>query len=196
MLLNVRLMGFYFFFMRHNSSLVCMVGVTYVYIDTIFACHGYIFLILFIYFTSDSKLKKTDDKIELIAIGTKSKTIQVTPNHTSASISGGYILCSQSSRNLDFVLEETLCMDIQIRYLRRILFCVSCADKAKFPPILSTDAANKLATLTRLDYCSSHLTGLPDNILNKLQRMENHAARIVLCNHRHVSAASLLRTLH
>ena len=37
-LLNVRLMGFFFFgnFWRHNSSLVCMAWITYVYIDTIF----------------------------------------------------------------------------------------------------------------------------------------------------------------
>ena len=38
----------YLFFMRHNSSLVCMAGITYVYIDTIFACYGYVFL-LFLY---------------------------------------------------------------------------------------------------------------------------------------------------
>ena len=29
------------FLMRHNPSLVCMVGITYVYIDTIFAFYGY-----------------------------------------------------------------------------------------------------------------------------------------------------------
>ena len=67
------------------------------------------------------------------------------------------------------------------------------------PPFLSTDAANKLAVsfvLTRLDDCNSLLTGLPDNKLNKLQRTQNHAARIVLCKPRHVSATSLLRTHH
>ena len=30
--------------MRHNLSLVCMVGITYVYINTIFAFYGYFFL--------------------------------------------------------------------------------------------------------------------------------------------------------
>ena len=28
--------------MRHNSSLVCMVGITYVHVDAIFALYGYI----------------------------------------------------------------------------------------------------------------------------------------------------------
>ena len=29
--------------MRHDSSFVCMVGITFVYIDAIFAFYGYIF---------------------------------------------------------------------------------------------------------------------------------------------------------
>ena len=40
MLLNVRLMAF---FMRHNSSLVCMVRITCVCIETIFMFYGYFF---------------------------------------------------------------------------------------------------------------------------------------------------------
>ena len=35
--------------MRHNSSLVCMVGISYVYIVTIFAFHGYIPFSFFLY---------------------------------------------------------------------------------------------------------------------------------------------------
>ena len=67
------------------------------------------------------------------------------------------------------------------------------------PPLSLSDAANKLAVsfvLTRLDYCNSLLAGLPDNKLSKLQRIKTQVARIVLCKPRHVSATSLLRTLH
>ena len=34
-------------FLRHNSSLVCMVRITYVYIDLVFRFHGYFFLFFF-----------------------------------------------------------------------------------------------------------------------------------------------------
>ena len=146
----------------------------------------------------DSMLKMNHDKTELIAIGTKPKISQVTLNLTPVSISGHNIPFSQSVRNLGVFIDETLSMDVHIKHLCRILFC-QLRRLGKIHPFLSTDAANKLAVsfvLTRLDYCNSLLAGLPDNKLNKLQRIQNHAARIVPRKPRHVSATSLLRTLH
>ena len=89
-------------------------------------------------------------------------------------------------------------MDVHIKHLCRILFC-QLRRLGIIRPFLSTDAASKLAVsfvVTRLDYCNSLLAGLPDNKLNKLQRIQNHAALIVLRKRRLVSATSLLRTLH
>ena len=52
MLLNVRLIWLFVClfvcFWRHNSSLVCMVRITYVYIDTVFGFYGYIFILFFL----------------------------------------------------------------------------------------------------------------------------------------------------
>ena len=147
---------------------------------------------------SDSMLKMNHDKTELIATGTKPKISQVTLSLTPVSISGHNIPSSQSVRNLGVFIDETLSMDVHIKHLCCILFC-QLRRLGKIRPFLSTDAANKLDVsfvLTRLDYCSSLLAGLPDNKLNKLQRIQNHAARIVLRKPRHVSATSLLRTLH
>ena len=105
---------------------------------------------------------------------------------------------SQSVRHLGVLIDETLSMDMHIKHLCRIHFC-QLRRLGKNHPFLSTDAANKLAVsfvLTRLDYYSSLLACLPDNILNKLQRIQNHAAQIVLRKPGHVSATSLLGTLH
>ena len=139
-----------------------------------------------------------DDKTELIAIGTKSMINQVTPNLTPVSISGYDIPFSQSARNLGVFIDETLSMDVHIKYLCRILFC-QLRRLGKIRPFLSTDAANKLAVsfiLTRLDYCNSLLAGLPDNRLNKLQCIQNHTARIVLRKPMHASTTSMFKTLH
>ena len=135
---------------------------------------------------------------ELIVNGTKSKISQVTPSLTPVSISGHDMPFSQSARNLGVFVDETLSMDVYIKHLCRILSC-ELRRLGKIRPFLSTDAANKLAVsfiLTRLDYCNFLLAGLPDNKLNKRQRIQKHAARIVLRKPRHVSATSLLRTLH
>ena len=146
----------------------------------------------------DSKLKMNDDKTELMAIGTRSKLSQVTPNLAPVSISGVDISFSRSVRNLDFYLDETLSMDVQMKYLFCILFC-QLRRLGKTRSFLSTDAANKLAvslSLSNLDYCNSILAGIPDNKLNKLQRIHNHAARFVLRKSRRATATALLRTLH
>ena len=146
----------------------------------------------------DSMLKMNHGKTELIAIGTKPKISQVTLSLTPVSISSHNIPFSQSVRNPGVFIDETLSMDVHIKHLCCILFC-HLRRLGKIRPFLSTDAANKLAVsfvLTRLDYCNSLLAGLPDNKLNTLQRIQNHAARIVLHKLRHVSATSLLRTLH
>ena len=126
----------------------------------------------------DSLLKMNHDKNELIAIGTKPKISQVTLSLTLVSISGHNIPFSQSVRNLGVFIDETLSMDVHIKHLCRILFC-QLRRLGKTRPFLSTDAAKKLAVsfvLTRLDYCNSLLAGLPDNKLNKLHRIQNHAA--------------------
>ena len=52
----------------------------------------------------DNKLNMNDDKIERMAIGTRSKLSQVIPNLAPMSISGCDILFSQSVRNLALYL--------------------------------------------------------------------------------------------
>ena len=145
----------------------------------------------------DNKLKMNDNKTELMAIGTRSKS-RVIPNLVPMSISGCDKPFSQSVRNLAFDLDKTLSMDAHIEHLCRILFCQLCRT-GKIRSFLSTDAANKLAVsliLYRLDYCNSLFDAVPDNNLNKLQGIQNHAARLVLHKSRHASASGLLRTLH
>ena len=78
-------------------------------------------------------------------------------------------------------------------------FCCQLRRIRKIRSFLSTDASNKLAVsliLSRLDYCNSLHAAIPDNKLNKLQRIQNHAARLVLRKSRHASASGLLRTLY
>ena len=64
---------------------------------------------------------------------------------------------------------------------------------------LTVDATKKLVSsflLSRLDYCNSLLACLPENKLDRLLRVQNNAARLVLGRRGRDHAKPLLRSLH
>ena len=143
-----------------------------------------------------NKLKMNEEKTEIISIGTKSKLEQVTVH--SLTFSDCEITFSKSVRNLGVHLDTCLTMENQVNLLCKTLY-FQLRRIGKIRKYLTLDAAKKLAVsfiLSRLDFCNSLLCGIPDEKLNKLQRIQNRAARMVLRRSRHESATLLLRTLH
>ncbi|XP_072052026.1 uncharacterized protein [Amphiura filiformis] len=60
----------------------------------------------------------------------------------------------------------------------------------------STETLVHALVISRLDTCNSLLYGLPQNIIDKLQRVQNSAARLVTRVRGHVHMTPVLRTLH
>ena len=60
----------------------------------------------------------------------------------------------------------------------------------------STKALASACILSRLDYCNSILAGAPDELLNKLQMVQNNAARLVLKRSKREHVTPLLKELH
>ena len=65
--------------------------------------------------------------------------------------------------------------------------------------LLSVDSTKTLVSASvrsRLDYCNLLLSGCPKHLLEKLQNVQNSAARLVFEAHKRDHVSPLLRTLH
>jgi hypothetical protein len=143
-----------------------------------------------------NKLKMNDDKTEILMLGTKTKLQQT--NTQSMTFFNCTIPFAKSARNLGVYLDSHLTMDTHINQLCKSLY-FHLRRISRIRQYLTTDAANKLAVsliLSRLDYCNTLLANLPLDKINKLQKIQNSAARMVLRRPRHISASECLKELH
>ena len=89
---------------------------------------------------------------------------------------------SDSAKNLGVTLDCHLTLKTHVSNL----VCSANFELCRISSIshlLSTDATKTLVSafvLSRLDYCNSLLFGCPQYLLNKLQKVQNNAARLVL----------------
>ena len=92
----------------------------------------------------------------------------------------------------DLLLEEHVSRTCQTCYLeqRRI---------STIKHYLSKDALKTLVcafVLSRLDYCNSLLGGTSQKLIQRLQKVQNNAARLISSSPRHVHITPILRDLH
>ena len=127
-------------------------------------------------------------KTDFLIIGTSQQLKKV---HTDTlSVGDAIISPVLSARNLGAYFDSNInCKSAfsQLYNIRRI---------RKY---LTMDASKTLvhAMITRrIDYCNSLLCGLPDNSLNKLQRVQNAAARLITGTAKFSHITLVLRTLH
>ena len=130
-------------------------------------------------------------------VGTKAKLKSV-PQTSSLTLPGSTMPFSYKVRNLGVYLESNLSMDQHVNFLCRSVF-LELRRIGHLRHHLTVDATKKLVSsfvLSRLDYCNSLLAGLPENKLDRLQRVQNNAARLVLGRRGWDHAKPLLRSLH
>ena len=103
-----------------------------------------------------------------------------------------------SAKYLGVHLDETLSMKRQVTSLCRSSY-FHLSKIASIRPYLSDESTAQLVSsliLSRLDYCNSTLSGLPSSSLNRLQKVQNNAARLVLRKRKLDHVTPLLEKLH
>ena len=143
-----------------------------------------------------NKLKLNETKTELLIIGKKPHLEKMKFN--TVTIGNETITAKPNAKNLGVHIDEQLTMRNQIINVVRI-----CNNQLRvlwsIRRFLNIDAAKTLATclvISRLDYCNSLYSGLPDVLLDKLQKVQNSAARFVFKMRKSEHITQALRRLH
>jgi hypothetical protein len=140
-------------------------------------------------------LKLNADKTEVLMI------CRPSPNTRSISavdIFGTSITCSTSARNLGVIFDQTLSMKDQVASIcKRAYYQLHLIHQVR--KSISEDAARTLVqsnVTSLLDYCNALLAGLPAQLIERLQKVQNCAARIVKKAERRCHVTPLLMELH
>jgi len=140
-------------------------------------------------------LQLNPDKSEALFMGTATQLRAVS---SLKSVSDVDLPVAESMRVLGVTLDRCLTLNNHASAVAR-----SCNYHARvirhISHLLTLDLAQTLSCsliLSRIDYCNSVLHGAPSSTIQKLQRAQNNAARIVLQAPRRSDVNSLLQTLH
>ncbi|KAL6458600.1 hypothetical protein MHYP_G00320720 [Metynnis hypsauchen] len=134
------------------------------------------------------------DKTEVLLLGpeaARNKLSNLTLNNFS-------VASNTSVKNLGVVIDADLSFDAHITNITRTAF-LHLRNIAKLRNALTLQDAEKLVhafITSRLDYCNALLSGCPSKSLNKLQLVQNAAARVLTRTRKFDHISPVLSALH
>ena len=145
---------------------------------------------------TSNKLKMNNDKTEIMACGTLVKLKQI--NIDSVTIGSECIALADEVKDLGVFIDSNMSFNQHVSFLRK-----SCHFQLRkissIRPFISEQSAKQLAVsliLSKLDYCNCLFYEMSEDNFNKLQLLQNHAARVVMKAKKYSSASALLKELH
>ena len=127
-------------------------------------------------------LKLNDNKTELILVTSKrAKHLLNLP--TSITIGNAKIPFKQSVLNLGFTLDRNLTTNAHVSNIARTCYFElrRLTSIRRFLTSTATATPVSAFVLSRIDYCNSLLFGSTHDVTSHLQRIQNYAARVILC---------------
>ena len=141
-------------------------------------------------------LRLNDDKTEVLVIGSKSMLEKLPVK--LLSVGNDNIKISKSARNIGAFFDSSLSMSNQVNHI-----CKNAWHHLRYlgqiRQYLDTNSAKTLMhsyVSSRLDTFNSLLYGIPKHELDKIQRVQNAAARVVSLTRKHEHITPVLMSLH
>jgi hypothetical protein len=142
-----------------------------------------------------NKLKLNKNKSELLFFYSKRS-----PQKTLTPLRFGTDLIhpSDSARNIGVIFDNTLSMHTHVNSVCKAAFyhLRNIARIRKFLSVKTTVTLIHAFVSTKIDHCNSLLYGLPKNRLNKLQSVQNAAARLITLSRKYDHITPILIDLH
>lgn len=142
------------------------------------------------------KLKMNNSKTEIIMYGTKYQLAKL--NISSISVRGCEVKCVDHVRDLGVFMDSTLNFDTHIRKKCQIAYAQlrNLKDIRKHLSQKSTEIMVHGLIHSHIDFCNGLFTDIPAYLVNKLQRIQNQAARVVTSAPYDHPTTEILKSLH
>ena len=141
-------------------------------------------------------LKLNDSKTEVLLIGSHQQRAKC--SIPSLTVGNSSVSVKSSARNLGVIFDDSLSMDLQVKSMCKGMY-YHLYNISKIRKCLTREATERLIHAlisSRLDMCNSLLCGLPGVLLNKLQSVQNSAARLIACVRKFHHITPILIQLH
>ena len=143
-----------------------------------------------------NKLKLNTEKTEMMLVGSSVRISSVSCE--SAYRDGSCIPLQTTVTNLGVHFDQTLSMKQHISCLCRTTF-LALRRIASIHPFLPNSSIEKLVAsmiTSRLDYCNATFTGVADEQIVHIQKIQNNTAWLILKKSKHDHVTPLLKELH
>jgi hypothetical protein len=146
---------------------------------------------------SNNFLKLNEAKTEYMVIGSQHLASQL-QTVLEITIGDAVIPATSSAKNIGAVIDKRLSMVQQISNVCRSCY-IQLRDISQIRPYITQDYAATLVhslVVSKLDGMNSILCGIPEYLIQRLQLVQNNAARLVTCTKKHDSIRHHLLHLH
>ena len=145
---------------------------------------------------SHHHLKMNNDKTEVLLISSKpmSKKLHV----PSLQVSNHSINLTSSAKCIGVVMDSYISMEAHISSVCRTAYhqLRNISQLKRYLDSESLECMVHAFVTTKLDYCNSLFAGLPSSQINRLQSVQNTAARILTNTHKYDNITPVLHSLH